>query len=249
MAYQDIFRKIKDNIYIDKKIQIYRLHYNYLKTALKYSDEFKVDKSKYSNWDLNKVKTMPFDKWWKLKGMRLLGKELETVREIKTTSFNSRPNTIVVEIPTDVPFQFSLKQIKEMIKPKITKSKKNDERNHYLKLEDYLKTWELKKRGVKLKEIRDKLVGQRQTNLTKRKSRAAMDRTATEKYFKFDPNLEGNVKEEKTFIRKGEVITTRFGKSFSNMRSLERQVNRFKSHAQKILYNVCKGEFPGQYWK
>ncbi|MBT4959460.1 MAG: hypothetical protein HON33_05765, partial [Flavobacteriaceae bacterium] len=100
MAYQDIFRKIKDNIYIDKKIQIYRLHYNYLKTALKHSDEFKVDKSKYLNWDLNKVKTMPFDKWWKLKGMRLLGKELETVREIKTTSFNSRPNTMVVEIPT-----------------------------------------------------------------------------------------------------------------------------------------------------
>ena len=248
MAYQDIFRKIKDNIYINKKIQIYRLHYNYLKTALKYSSEFKVDKSKYRDWDTNKVKTMPFDKWWKLKGMRLLGKELELVREIKTSSFNSRPNTVVLEIPTDVPFQYSLKQIKEIIKPKTSKSNK-DERNHYLKLEDYLKTWELKKRGLTLKEIRDKLVEHRQTILNKRKKRAAMDRTATEKYFKFDPSLEGNVKEEKTFIRKGELITTRFGKSFSNMRSLERQINRFKSHAQKILHNVCKGEFPGQYWK
>ena len=235
MAYQDIFRKIKDNIYIDKKIQIYRLHYNYLKTALKHSDEFKVDKSKYLNWDLNKVKTMPFDKWWKLKGMRLLGKELETVREIKTTSFNSRPNTIVVEIPTDVPFQFSLKQIKGMIKPKITKSKKNDERNHYLKLEDYLKTWLLKKENNTLRETRRKLVAHRKIMLKKRKNRSAMDRTSTDKYLKYKPSqILDSVKSEK---------------DVTQIKSLERQINRFRSHAQKILHNVCKGEFPGQYWK
>ena len=118
MAYQDVFKKLKDNIYIDKKIQIYRLHYNYLKTCLKYPNDFQVDKSKYSQWNLAEVKDLPFDKWWKTKGLKLLGRELETVREIKTTSFNSRPNTVVVEIPTDVPFQFSLKQIKNIIKTK-----------------------------------------------------------------------------------------------------------------------------------
>ena len=234
MAYQDIFRKIKDNIYIDKKIQIYRLHYNYLKTALKYSSEFKVDKSKYRDWDLNKVKTIPFDKWWKLKGMRLLGKELELVREIKTSSFNSRPNTVVLEIPTDVPFQYSLKQIKEIIKPKTSKSNK-DERNHYLKLEDYLKTWELKKENNTLREIRRKLVAHRKVILKKRKNRSAMDRTATEKYLKYKPS---------------QILDSIVGeKDVTKIKSLERQINRFKSHAQKILHNVCKGEFPGQYWK
>ena len=234
MAYQDIFRKIKDNIYIDKKIQIYRLHYNYLKTALKYSSEFKVDKSKYRDWDTNKVKTMPFDKWWKLKGMKLLGKELELVREIKTSSFNSRPNTVVLEIPTDVPFQYSLKQIKEIIKPKTSKSNK-DERNHYLKLEDYLKTWELKKENNTLREIRRKLVAHRKVILKKRKNRSAMDRTATEKYLKYKPS---------------QILDSIVGeKDVTKIKSLERQINRFRSHAQKILLNVCKGEFPGQYWK
>ena len=62
MSYQDVFKKIKDNIYIDKKIQIYRLHYNYLKTCLKYPNDFQVDKSKYSHWNLAEVKDLPFDK-------------------------------------------------------------------------------------------------------------------------------------------------------------------------------------------
>jgi len=81
-----------------------------------------------------------------------LGKELETVREIKTTSFNSRPNTIVVEIPTDVPFQFSLKQIKGMIKPKITKSKKKWWKKPLSKIRRLFKNLGTKKRGVKLKK-------------------------------------------------------------------------------------------------
>ena len=200
MAYQDIFKKIKDNILIDKKIQIYRLHYNYLKTCLKYPIEFPVDKSKYKEWDLNKVKTIPFDKWWKLKGMNLLGKKLDTVREIKTSSFNSRPNTVVFEVPTNVPIQFSLKQIK-----------------------DILKTWNLKRvERLTAREIRRRLVAERKIILKKRGLRSAMDRTATEKFLKFD------------------------GKAH-NLTHLERQISRYKTNAQKILLNVCKGKFPGKY--
>ena len=223
MAYQDIFKKIKDNILIDKKIQIYRLHYNYLKTCLKYPIEFPVDKSKYSEWDLDKVKTMPFDKWWKLKGMKLLGKKLDTVREIKTSSFNSRPNTIVFEVPTNVPIQFSLKQIKDILKTKSVRDSKDDEKSHYLKLEIYLKTWNLKRvERLTAREIRRRLVAERKIILKKRGLRSAMDRTATEKFLKFD------------------------GKAH-NLTHLERQISRYKTNAQKILLNVCKGKFPGKY--
>ena len=225
MAYQDIFKKIKDNILIDKKIQIYRLHYNYLKTCLKYPIEFPVDKSKYKEWDLNKVKTIPFDKWWKLKGMNLLGKKLDTVREIKTSSFNSRPNTVVFEVPTNVPIQFSLKQIKDILKTKSVRDSKDDEKSHYLKLEIYLKTWNLKRdERITLREIRRRLVAERKIILKKRGMRSAMDRTATEKFLKFDPK-----------------------KETETIKNLERQILRYKTNAQKILTNVSKGEFPGKY--
>ena len=42
MARQDIFKRFKDNILIDKKIQLYRLHFNYLKICLKYPKQFNV---------------------------------------------------------------------------------------------------------------------------------------------------------------------------------------------------------------
>ena len=117
----------------------------------------------------------------------------------------------------------------------VATNKKNDERNHYLKLEDYLKTWLLKKENNTLRETRRKLVAHRKIMLKKRKNRSAMDRTSTDKYLKYKPSqILDSVKSEK---------------DVTQIKSLERQINRFRSHAQKILHNVCKGEFPGQYWK
>ena len=47
MPRTDIKKRIKDDVIIDERIQILRLHFNYLKTALKYEGEFVIDKSKY----------------------------------------------------------------------------------------------------------------------------------------------------------------------------------------------------------
>ena len=73
MARQDVFKRFKDNILIDKKIQLYRLHFNYLKVCLKYPKQFDVKKSVYKEWNLKQVKSITFDSWWKSSGMRLLG--------------------------------------------------------------------------------------------------------------------------------------------------------------------------------
>ena len=144
MPRSDIFRKIKDDIFIKNRIQIYRLHYNYLKTCLKYPKEFKVDKSKYLGWQLNKVKSLTFDKWWGLIGRNLLGRKLEQVRQIRTTSFNPRPNSVVFEIPTDSPVEYSLQKIRELLKEKTSTG--SEQRNHHIKLEIYLETWDLKRK-------------------------------------------------------------------------------------------------------
>jgi len=43
MARVDIFKRIKDDVFIENRIQLYRLHYNYLKTCLKHPKEFSVN--------------------------------------------------------------------------------------------------------------------------------------------------------------------------------------------------------------
>ena len=41
----DIKKRIKDDVLIDERIQILRLHYDYLKTAMKYLDPKLLDRS------------------------------------------------------------------------------------------------------------------------------------------------------------------------------------------------------------
>ena len=44
MARTDIFKRIKGDKLIESRIQKYRLHFDYLKTCLEHSKDFKVDK-------------------------------------------------------------------------------------------------------------------------------------------------------------------------------------------------------------
>ena len=44
MARTDIFKRIKNDKLIESRIQKYRLHYDYLKTCLEHSEDFKVEK-------------------------------------------------------------------------------------------------------------------------------------------------------------------------------------------------------------
>jgi len=237
MAYQDALKRIKDNILIDKKIQIYRLHYNYLKTCIKYPELFKIDEKKYSGWKLDQVKSLEFNKWWSLTGMRLLGRKLENIKEIKSNFFEKKPDTVVVEIPINVPFQYSIKQIKALLKSKIIlKKRRITEKSHHLKLAIYLEAWKLKKiENLTLKETRRRLVGIRKILLKKRGKKAAMDRTATENFLKFTPSQAGNSSRKEGARHNVEI------------RHLERQISRYRSNAEKILKNVCLGKFPGKY--
>jgi hypothetical protein len=90
--------------------------------------------------------------------MRLLGRKLEDVKEIKSNSFEKKPNTVIVEIPTNVPFQYSLKQIRALLKNKIIFEKKSvTEKNHHLKLAIYLEAWKLKKIENHIDALKDQI--------------------------------------------------------------------------------------------
>ena len=236
MARLEVLKRIKDDVLIENRIQIYRIHFTYLKTCLKYAKEFKVDKSKYNGWKLDEVKSLTFDKWWSSVGRDLMGKKLDTIRQIKTSSFNPRPNNTVLEIPNDTPTEYVIEKIREILNSSKVRQKK-EKRIHHLKLEIYLESWLLKKQNLKIKEIRRRLVAKRKLlsiKFTARQKKAlaenkkfkqsiAMNKWATKDFLKFkanDPN---------------------------GILSLERQVNRYKNKAKQILVNVSNGEFPGDY--
>ena len=102
MPRTDIKKRIKDDVIIDERIQILRLHYDYLKAAMKYIDPKLLDKSKYTNWKLNIVETHSFNSWWSKSGKKVLGRKLDAIREVNSST-KRRQNTILLEIPLDNP--------------------------------------------------------------------------------------------------------------------------------------------------
>ncbi len=214
----DVKKRIKDDVIIDERIQILRLHFNYLKTAMKYLDPKLLDKSKYTHWNLKAVESQTFDKWWSKIGKKVLGRKLDAIKEVSTSS-KRRSNTILVEIPLDNPTEYSLDKIREMINSK-SSNNQSDARLHYVKLQIYLDAYLLRfTKNLSLKQIATELRNKRIKILKQRGSRSAMDRSRTEKFLstKLEPE------------------------------SLQRQILRFRQKAEIILNNVCKGEFPGDY--
>ena len=228
----DIFKKIKDDVLIEDRIQIIRLHYNYLKTCLKHPKEFQVSKSAYAKWDLPMVKSVSFDTWWKRLGSKILGKKLSPPRIVRTNP-KIKDNSILIEVSADNPTEYSVSKIRELLQSK-GKSKDTDQRNHHVKLEIYLEAWNLKRdMKMTLKEVRRRLIAKRKilvatrmgkSFIAKKGKTVAMPREKVENFLKYDPSNEN-----------------------ASLRNLERQVSRYKRNAQIILENVCRGDFPGQY--
>jgi len=228
---------------LDKQIQIYRLHYTYLRICLKYKDEFKVDKSKYSGWNLDFIEkqkevTTSFNIWWSKIGRDLFSKKTFDPKVIKSNNIKHLPNSLTIQISKTSPIEYNLQKIREILgKEKEKKKEVDTQRNHYVKLQIYLETWKLhREEELTLRETRRRLVARRKQILKRLGKRSAMDKFQTLDFLKFRPELEARNTENQ-----------RFGKIFSSVRSLERQITRYRTNAKRILHNVCKGEFPGQY--
>ena len=241
MARADIFKKIKDDVLLDNRIQVYRLHYTYLQTCLKHSDEFKVNRAVYSKWNLEKVKTWKFDYWWKNIDSELMGKRLTPPRIVKGNP-KIKDDTVLIEVSKDNPTEYSITKIRQLLQSKSVKEK--DQRNHHIKLSIYLDAWNLKRdENLSLKKIRLELIAKRAKLLKQRGSdRSAMDFTATENFLKYDPDKVKSQHGKKKWGSQGSS-----DEGLNQMRNLERQISRYKLNALKILKNVSRGEFPGKF--
>ena len=178
MARTDIFKRIKGDKLIESRIQKYRLHFDYLKTCLEHSKDFKVDKSKYTHWKLNLVSKYKFNQWWSKIGSSLFEKEIEQVKEVRTPR-QSNTSTFV-EIPIDTPTEYAIEKIRDILQTKTSKT--TNERLRPLELQIYLETFKLRKQNKKLLEVAKLLREKRLRIMKTHKSRALMKDERTVKF-------------------------------------------------------------------
>ncbi len=175
MARTDIFKRIKNDKLIESRIQKYRLHYDYLKTCIEFPNDFKVDKSKYTHWKLNLVSKYKFNQWWSKIGSGLFEKEIEQVKEVKTTKQSN--SSTFVEIPLDTPTEYAIEKIRDILQSKT--SKKTNKRLRPLQLQIYLETFKLRKQKKKLLEVAKLLREKRIKIMNTHKGRALMKEERT----------------------------------------------------------------------
>ena len=178
MARTDIFKRIKNDKVIESRIQKYRLHYDYLKTCLDNPKEFKVDKSKYTDWKLNLVSKHTFNQWWSKVGSDLFNKEIGQVKEVRTPR-QSNTSTFI-EVPNDTPTEYAVEKIRDILQSKT--STKTNERLRPLELQIYLETFKLRKQNKQLLEVAKLLREKRLKIMKTHKSRALMKDERTVKF-------------------------------------------------------------------
>jgi|TARA_B110000503_G_scaffold135831_1_gene217094 hypothetical protein len=133
-------------------------------------------------------------------------------------NFKQSNSSAFVEIPLDVPIEYAVEKIRKILQEKQMKIK-NNERIRPLELQIYLESFLLKQKGLKLVEIATELRKKRVRILKIHKDKAQMNEDKVDKFLP-------------THMRY-EVVN--------------RIIWRYHTNAKKILLNVCKGEFPGNY--
>jgi len=122
-----------------------------------------------------------------------------------------------IEVPNDTPTEYAIEKIRDILQSKT--SKKTNKRLRPLQLQIYLKTFRLRKEKHSLLKVAELLRQQRLNIMKTHKSRALMKDERTVRFFP----------KEMDYFTKQRIII------------------RFSKNAKRILQNVCKGTFPGQY--
>ena len=202
--------------------QPFRIWFDYLKTCL--NDESlseKVDRKFYKDWHLTSVKTQKFDTWYKTH--EHLFTDITTTMKISSGTKSS--NSILLEIPVNYSITKVQREAGKVLGNKLNKrlSKFTITSNRALilpPLDYFLYAWKLRysNKDIKLAELWTRV----QEHIQKRQGKVS--------------KLVKNRKLRSRALQSGD----------SNERKailISRNINK----AQKILENVCKGIFTGNY--
>jgi len=205
-----------------KELQPYRVWYQYLQTCL--NDKVlskKIDREYYKNWNLNLVKTTKFDKWFKSHQHLFVSKGKARVVSKKTNN-----ESILIEIPQFYPISKIQKELPQILKGKIieTKLTHNTRNINTPALDSFLYAYNFRKKYPKKKlediwELCDEFINERQKKI-------------------------------KTLVEKGKLRARKqqgVGSGIKQKKNKPIMISRNILKATRILENVCKGQFPGQY--
>jgi len=208
------------------ELQPYRVWFDYLKTCL--LDEKlnkKIDKEYYKSWNLSEIKNSTFNKWFKTHSGLFTSKGT-----IKIVSKVSNPQAITIEIPTNFKIKEIQREIPKLLKDKVNKSTSRFILTHQRKniktiaLDSFLIAWKFRqknkdKRLEDIWELTNNKIDERQSKV-------------------------------KILLQKGKLRRRKLQGIGSGIKSFKNKsviISRNILKASKILENVCKGNFPGEY--
>ena len=202
--------------------QPYRIWFDYLKTCL--NDESlskKVDRKFYKDWHLTSVKTQKFDTWYKTH--EHLFTDITTTMKISSGTKSS--NSILLEIPINYSITKVQREVGKVLENRLNKrlSKFSITSNRALilpPLDYFLYAWKLRhsNKEIKLAELWTKV----QEHIQKRQGKVS--KLVKNNKLRSRALMSGDSNERKAIL-------------------ISRNINK----AQKILENVCKGIFTGNY--
>ena len=213
--------------------QPYRIWFDYLKTCL--NDESlsqKVDRKFYKDWNLTSVKTQKFDTW--LKTHEHLFTDTSTTMKISNGTKSS--NSILLEVPLNYSITKVQREVGKVLGNKLNKrlSKFAITSNRHLilpPLDYFLYAYKTKRDNPKNLTLED-IWGKVNEHIKKRQNKFV-----------------GKISIKK-LVEQGK-LRGRFlmGQSpyDKNARNKAVIINRNIKKAKRILDNVCKGVFPGNY--
>ena len=141
------------------------------------------------------------------------------IEQVKEVRTARQSNTSTfIEVPNDTPTEYAIEKIRDILQSKT--STKTNERLRPLELQIYLETFKLRKQNKQLLHVAKLLREKRLKIIKTHKSRALM-------------------KEERTvkFLDRRDM----------DYYVIQRIILRYNLHAKRILENVSKGIFPGNY--
>ena len=229
-----------------KQLQPYRVWYEYLCVCLENKElRKKIDRQFYKSWDLSQLKSGKFDKWFKTHSHLFVEKKKEI------TLFNGKrtPNTLLVEIPTNLTVEEIMKDIGKTVKGKVAqKYSKFALTNQKIKTKalDYFRyCWVFRQKKKFQGKGSNLLIHQAVHQYIKDRQSSKRMKTMIKNYKLKSRGLSGHFAQTDTddLTLSKSVTSDKQNTKETTSILISRSINK----ADKILNNVCKGLFPGDY--
>ena len=228
------------------QLQPYRVWFEYLCVCLKHKElKKKIDRNFYKSWNLSQLKSGKFDKWFKTHSHLFVEKK----REITLFNGKRTPNTLLVEIPTNLTVEEVMKDIGKTIKGNIAKKhSKFATTNPKIKTQalDYFRyCWEFRQQKKYQGKGSNLLIHEAVHKKIKDRQSSPQMKGLIAKGKLKSRGLSGNFSQTDTddLSLPKAVTSDRQNTKETTSILISRSINK----ADKILNNVCKGLFPGDY--